>query len=48
MKKLIAAMLVGTMVFSLSACGTKETASTDAATEAAMSLIHISEPTRPY
>ena len=35
MKKLIAAMLVGTMVFSLSACGTKETASTDAATEAA-------------
>ena len=34
MKKLIAALLVGTMVFSLSACGSKETASTDAATEA--------------
>ena len=34
MKKLIAALLVGTMVFSLSACGSKDTASTDAATEA--------------
>lgn len=34
MKKLIAALLVGTMVFSLSACGSKETASTDAAAEA--------------
>lgn len=37
MKKLIAALLVGTMVFSLSACGSKDAASTatDAATEAA-------------
>lgn len=34
MKKLIAALLVGTMVFSLSACGSKETAATDAAAEA--------------
>lgn len=34
MKKLIAALLVGTMVFSLSACGSKETAATDAASEA--------------
>lgn len=35
MKKLIAALLVGTMVFSLSACGSKETAATDAAAETA-------------
>jgi polar amino acid transport system substrate-binding protein len=35
MKKLMAALLVGTMVFSLSACGSKDTASTDAQTEAA-------------
>lgn len=34
MKKLIAALLVGTMVFSLSACGSKETAATDAETTA--------------
>lgn len=34
MKKLIAALLAGTMVFSLSACGSRETAATDAASEA--------------
>jgi len=34
MKKLIAALLAGTMVFSLSACGSRETAATDAAAEA--------------
>lgn len=34
MKKLIVALLAGTMVFSLSACGSRETAATDAASEA--------------
>lgn len=45
MKKLIAAALVGTMVFSLSACGSKEAAApaTEAATEAAAENAAVTE-----